>query len=460
MKVAIIGAGLAGLTTAYELNKLNPSLQIDVLEASERIGGKLYTVPFDSGPTDMGAEAYLAFRTDATEFFKELGLEVHMRAPSGLPSMLYSGATLQELPENTVMGIPESSKGLEKLLSPESLAKIDAEGQQPGIHWTSQDVSLGKLLRERYGDEVVDRVVSALQGGVYSSLSDDLGVRATLPQLAATFDEMAAAGEKVTVSGAVKRMNARKSAATPGYKPQVFCAFRGGYAVAYEALAEQSQATIHLDAFVSTVTQNGKRFVVRGYGEFDRVVLATPAPTTAHLLRKFSPIASQELSTIDLASSIVVGLKFDTEGLPDYSGILVAADEPDITAKAFTLSSKKWPHLWARGGSLVRASFGRYGDDSLRFADEDTLVDLALDDLQTITGFDGRAAGLSEIFVQRWYGGIPVYDPQHLSKVERIAQEMDKYPGIELTGAWRAGVGVPAVIQHARQTAAKIAQSI
>ena len=69
MRIAIIGAGLAGLTAAYEIHKADPDTHIDVLEAGERIGGKLFTVPFESGPTDMGAEAYLATRADATEFF-------------------------------------------------------------------------------------------------------------------------------------------------------------------------------------------------------------------------------------------------------------------------------------------------------------------------------------------------------------------------------------------------------
>ena len=49
-RCAIIGAGLAGLTAAYQLRQELPSAQIDVWEGSERIGGKLHTVPFDGGP--------------------------------------------------------------------------------------------------------------------------------------------------------------------------------------------------------------------------------------------------------------------------------------------------------------------------------------------------------------------------------------------------------------------------
>ena len=49
MRIAIIGAGLAGLTAAYELRDHD----VEVFEAAGRIGGKLYSVPFNDGPTDM-----------------------------------------------------------------------------------------------------------------------------------------------------------------------------------------------------------------------------------------------------------------------------------------------------------------------------------------------------------------------------------------------------------------------
>lgn len=465
MRIAIIGAGLAGLTAAYEIHQADPSVEVEVFEASDRIGGKLFTVPFESGPTDMGAEAYLAFRKDATEFFESLGLKDSLRAPSGLPSLLYAGGTLNPMPAHTAMGIPASGAGLEGLISKESIEAIDKESEREAIEWGEGDVSLGALVRERYGDDVVDRVVSALQGGVYSASSDDLGVRATLPELARTFDAMAAEGEKVTLSGAVNRIldqravrNAAHAEKIPGYKPQVFASFAGGYAEMYEALAEQSGATIHIDAFISQVTKTKGGYQLKGAeGTFDKVLFATPAPTTAMLIKSVVPDAVAPLKEIKLASSVVVGMKFDdAAGLPDNSGILVAMDETSVRAKAFTFSSKKWPHLGERGGAIVRASFGRFGDDAITRAEEDDLVDYALDDLQTITGFDGRAAGLSEIYVQRWFGGLPVYGPGHLETVATIRAAIDANPDIDVAGAWVAGVGVPAIIADARATAHRV----
>lgn len=457
MRYAIIGAGLAGLTAAHEISTLDPAATIDVFEAGERIGGKLFTVPFDSGPVDLGAEAFLARRADAVEFFRGLGLGEAIVHPSGLSSTVYSGGRLNALPKGGVMGIPASSAPVRELVSADTAARIDAEGEAPGIDWSvGDDTNVGALVRRRYGDEVVDRVVSALLGGVYSCTADDLGVRATIPKLAEAFDELAAAGEKVTLSAAVSRVQA---GAVKQDGP-VFGAFRGGYAELYETLAEKSGAAIYLDAFISGATRDKQgKFVLKGGGDgaYDRLLLATPAPTTAVLLKQLAPAAAQELKRIKLASSVVVGMKFDSAtGLPDNSGVLVAADEPGMHAKAFTFSSKKWPHLAERGGALVRASFGRFGDETLVRADEDDLVDHALDDLAAATGFDGRAAGLSEIYTQRWFGGLPRYDETHLATVAEVRGALADAPAVEATGAWAGGVGVPAVVADARAAAARL----
>lgn len=469
MKYAIIGAGLAGLSAAYELSTQDSDATIDVYEADERIGGKLFTVPFESGPTDMGAEAFINLRPDIKEFIAELGLSEQLVYPSGLSSLVYSGGTLHALPRGGAMGIPATGDELGDLISPETAARIDAESTTEPIEWiVGGDVSVGKLVRERYGDDVVDHVVSSLLGGVYSCSADDLGVRATMPGLAATFDAMVSAGEKVTLSGAVQRMNdqraaARKQTAQPAKPKPIFATFDGGYATFYEALAEKSGARIFVDAFITGITRaDGGYRITGGEAEiYDRVILATPAPTAAMLLKNINPEAAETTRGVELASSVVVGMKFDNgEGLPENSGILIAADEPGVHTKAFTLSSKKWPHLASRGGALVRASFGRFGDDTYVRCDEDTLVDYALDDLKSITGFDGRAAGLSEIYTQYWYGGIPRYSHTHLDTVARVLDALEAEPTVAVTGAWVGGVGVPSVVAHARTTAQKLVSTM
>ena len=465
MNIAIIGAGLAGLTAAYELHTLSAEagaeddLKVDVYEATDRLGGKLHTVAFEAGPTDMGAEAFLARRQDAVDFFTELGLAGSLVEPSGLRSLVWVDGETRGLPTGGVMGIPSNSETVKHLVSEDTAQRIDTEADREGFDWeVGGDVNVGKLVRERYGDEVVDNIVSSLLGGVYSCTADDLGVRATIPQLAEEFDRLAADGP-VHLSTAVANLE-RSRREMPTGQGAVFKTFRDGYQEVYETLAEKSGADIYIDAFISAIELEDSKYRLKG-GEdkaYDYVILAVPAPTAALLLKGVAPEASEALKTVKLANSAVVGMRFATdEGLPQNSGVLVSTGAEDVHAKAFTLSSRKWPHLAERGGALVRASFGRFGDNVAITATEDDLVDWALDDLKTITGFDGRAAGLEEIYVQRWLGGLPRFDENHLATVAKVRSLLNDEPKashISLTGAWAGGVGVPAVIADARAAAA------
>mgnify|MGYP001941917001 FL=1 len=470
MNIAIIGAGLAGLTAAYELRSTGSArageeddLKVDVYEATDRLGGKLHTVAFEAGPTDMGAEAFMARRQDAVEFFTELGLADSLVEPSGLRSLVWVDGEARALPTGGVMGIPSTSETVKHLVSEDTAQRIDTEADREGFDWeVGGDVNVGKLVRERYGDEVVDNIVSSLLGGVYSCIADDLGVRATIPQLAEEFDRLAADGP-VHLSTAVANLE-RSRREMPTGQGAVFKTFRDGYQELYETLAEKSGADIYIDAFISAISLEGSaeapKYRLKG-GEdkaYDHVILAVPAPTAALLLKDIAPEASEVLKTVKLANSAVVGMRFATdEGLPQNSGVLVSTGAEDVHAKAFTFSSRKWPHLAERGGALVRASFGRFGDNVAITASEDDLVDWALDDLETVTGFDGRAAGLEEIYVQRWLGGLPRFDEGHLatvSKVRSLLLDEPKASHISLTGAWAGGVGVPAVIADARAVAA------
>ncbi|MGW4249837.1 FAD-dependent oxidoreductase, partial [Nocardia sp. NPDC004722] len=138
--------------------------------------------------------------------------------------------------------------------------------------------------------------------------------------------------------------------------------------------------------------------------------------------------------------------------LPDNSGILVATGEP-LRAKAFTLSSRKWPHLAARDVALVRASFGRFGDDTpLSWSDPD-LIAAAVEDLSAVTGLEIRPI---DAVVQRWPGGLPQYLPGHTARLADLRSATADLPGLALAGAYLDGVGVPACAATGTKAAATI----
>ncbi len=181
-RLVVVGAGITGLTAAWAWHREHPDDEVVVLEAGDRVGGKLGRVRLAGVWYDTGAEAVLARVPDAVALMAELGLATVVPATTSAAVELPTGR--HRLPAGTLLGVPTSPDGLDGVLSPDGVARVRAEASLQPLHFDA-DRSVGDLLRERVGDEVVDRLVEPLLGGVYAGQADRLSVRATMPALAA-----------------------------------------------------------------------------------------------------------------------------------------------------------------------------------------------------------------------------------------------------------------------------------
>lgn len=445
--VVVVGGGITGLVAAYRLRTVfGPNARIVLLERSDRLGGKLRTVSLAGAPVDVGAEAFIGRRPEVPELLDELGLTDQLVHPSGARPLIYAGTALHPIPAGTLMGIPADARSLDGLVDDETLVRIRREPETP-LRWdTDGDMSVAELVGSRFGEQVVRRSVDPLLGGVYSGLSDTAGVRATVPTLARALDDGAASLTEAVAS----------ALPAPSGKP-VFGTLRGGYGVLLDALAQAADAEIHTGTVASNLRRVGDRWSLDPLGEVDGVILAVPAPEVAALLAGPVPAAAAHAAEIPLASSVTVSLALPSAAaLPQNSGILVATGE-ELSAKAFTLSGRKWPHLAERDVSLVRVSFGRFGDDRLVDATEEQLITLARADLATVTGVDDEPEAA---FVQRWHGGLPQYRAGHTEIVAAFEREIDGIEGLAVAGAMLHGVGVPACVESGTKAAARLATRV
>jgi oxygen-dependent protoporphyrinogen oxidase len=459
-RVAVVGGGVSGLTAAYRLRRLlGESAEIVVFEKTKTPGGKLRTAELAGVPYDVGAEAFLVRRPEMLGLARELGLDVVN--PTKARAKIHAGGTVTGLPPGTVMGVPASAESVAGVLSEAGRRAVEAEPSLPELRLPGGDLPLGPLLRERFGDELVDRLVDPLLGGVYAGGADGLGLRATMPGLAAAV----AAG-----AGSLTAAAKAQLPASPGSAP-VFGTVPGGLGTLVDRLTELSGAELRTGLPVCDITRHGPGWRLRiganptahapadNTVEADAVVLAVPAPSARRLLADLVPAASAAFGEVELASMAVVALALPPgTRLPDASGILIGQGERDASgvpyaAKAFTFSSRKWAHFGS-GPVLVRGSVGRFGELGALQADDVELVRVVRDDLARLTGV---TAAPVETLVTRWGGGLPQYGTGHLERVERIEKAIAGVPGLAVAGATLHGVGLPACVATAEAAAQRIA---
>lgn len=455
-RVVVIGAGIAGLTAAWDLGRAGH--EVLVLEATSRVGGKLRASEVGGLLVDEGAEAALTRVPEAVELMAALGLGDRIVSPATASASIAVAGGSRPLPTGTLLGVPADLESLRDsgLLSAAGMAAVERDLADPGQPVTG-DVAVGTVVRERLGAEVLDRLVEPLLGGVYAGRAEHLSLRATMPALAA---QLAWHG---SVVGA-----ARAARATPTATGPVFASLPdglAGLAVALSAaLAAMPGVTLRTGVTARAMRRSTSGFrIVTGAASHPEevtaagVVVAVPPAKAAVLLREVAPPAAAELAGIESASSALVTLAVPRQPYPAGSGLLVAtgaSTPPGVrVVKAVTLSSQKWAHLDRGELVILRASVGRRGEEEMLQCSDSELISVAVGELRALIGLAGVPV---DARVSRWGGGLPQYDVGHLDRVGRIRVAVEAVPGLAVCGAAYDGVGVPACIRTGHAAADRV----
>jgi oxygen-dependent protoporphyrinogen oxidase len=350
------------------------------------------------------------------------------------------------------------------------------------------DDTIGRLLRRRLGDALVDRLAGPLVGGIYGTSIDELSLLAVLPTLReserahrslllASIADVRARKEKEKErarAGALPAATARGAGASgpggidgapaPEVPRSVFLSLRAGMQSLTDSLAaslaDAPTAIVRLGAGAVTVVRDGDgyRVLVADGSDVraDSVVLAAPAPATASQLDDLAPAVSAILRTIPYGSATIVTLAY-----PDAAavrpvrghGYVVAADGA-YPLSAGTISSAKWAGRAPDGSILVRAFCRTEGPRApAPTASDDTLVAMARSAIEGTLGLRGDPTMTR---VARWPGAMPRYTLGHLDRVAAAETAIGAFPGLALAGGAYHGVGIPDCVTQGRAAAERI----
>jgi len=427
------------------------------------------TGSFDGGSVDTGPDQFLRRDPSAERLCHYLGLGADLVAPGARTAAVFAGSGARQLPAGLVLGVPTDLDALAAsgIVGRQAVDQARGEGDRDGPLLDAADVGLddsedpsrersaGEILRRRLGDDIVDRLVDPLLGGINAGGVDYLSLGTVAPQIARqlvghrdVIGPVAAVAPPTEVSGVVRE--------------SPFLGLRGGLGRMVARVEDELcrlGCDVRLDcpAVKLSLADTGTGYVVAtpaGVLAADGIVLAVPADRAAQLLDGIAPEVAQLLGEIAHASVAVATFTFEADlppSLAGWTGILVPRQEGALTT-AVTLLSQKWP--WATSSrtarSLVRVSAGRHLDDRIA-----TMVDTELAGALAgeLAHFAGITQAPTDCHLQRWPRSFPQYVPGHAARIRRCRRRLAELPGIELAGASLGGIGIPACITSGERAA-------
>jgi protoporphyrinogen/coproporphyrinogen III oxidase len=463
--IVIVGGGISALAAAWELTggangPDEATARIEVIEASERVGGSLATTTFAGRTIDLGADGFLARRPEAVSLVHELGLENDLEAIGESGAWLWSRGQLHELPKGLVLGVPTTLESITHYRGVSWRAHLAArrDAVMPARLHVGDDVTIGEITRAKLGRELSYQFIEPMIGGIQAGRIDNLSAKSVFPALYA----------------AAQRGGSLMRALRPPSSPEVLditpvfyslkdgvgslpthlatrlkergVVIRSGVPVTALRRTPAGSYPLEVDTFATTTPANG-------------VILATPAPVTAALIGSYDP-AIDALSQVDSAGAAMVTFSISRANvtLPARgTGVLVPlgtswSGDGSMMVTAVTFLDRKWPRLRSNDDVLLRAHVGRSDDSRWSELSDDELITRVSDELAVLLPAWSTP---SESLVQRWPLGLPQYRVGHERRVE-LARAASSHYEITLAGNAYDGVGVPASIGSGRRAAREV----
>lgn len=424
-KVAIIGAGITGLTAAFELKQ--QGIDCTVFEASDRVGGCIRTAKQDGFLVECGPNSILDTHPDIGKLIARLGIEGNK-----LPSKPEANNRFI-VRDGKLVALPTSPPAFLKTKAFSTRAKLRLM-KEPFIRSKSNEQeSLAEFVVRRLGREFLDYAIDPFVSGVYAGDPTRLATFHAFPKLYALEQQYGS-----LIKGAIKGAKERKQREEVASKDARMFTFDDGMEVLPNRLAEKLGDAVRLNTPVSGFQplESGKWRV--NDDEFTDLLLAIPAHAMPALETPFDLSLMDEIYYPAVTScSLGFGLNQFTHPLNGF-GMLIPGLENRFSLGALFPSSI-FPERAPAGMALLTVFIGGSKRPERALMDEDEMVEKVLGDLRDLLGLDG---GPEFRMLSVWPKAIPQYIVGYEKYLNHMKQIESEFPGIHFAGHYRDGISV------------------
>lgn len=520
LRVAIVGAGIAGLATAWRLlsdpelaaptptapadGPLQPALpglrsrlHVTLLEAAGRPGGNIRALHDGGFLVEWGPNGFLDNAPETPRLAARLGIEERLlpARDAAARRFIYVRGALRPLPLSPAAFLASG------ILSLRGRLRVLREPFIPPR--PDPDESVFSFAARRIGDEAARILVDAMVSGVYGGDSRDLALASAFPKMHALERDH---------GGLVRGMIARKREArrhdgrtvAPARRPSggpagpggVLTSFDRGFEVLTDVLAAElarsgaadlryhapAKAIVPVEALTGAPggpgeeTPDGRSRVAAGPSggtprcwrielaggesiEADAVLLAIPARAAAPLVQGFDGRLAALLGQIPEAPLVVVGAGYrSADFVPPLDGFgFLVPRGPGPRALGVLWDSCIYPNRAPAGRVLLRAMLGGAHDPAaIELTDEEALAQVRRD-LEMTMGLTARP---DPVWILRHPQGIPQYTLGHPGRLAAIEERLTSWSGLHLAGNAYHGISVNHCVERSIPVARAILHAL
>ena len=443
-EVVIVGGGISGLSLAYFLLKKKPDLDIKIIEAENKAGGKIVSENISSFLCEAGVNGFLNNKPSTIALANELGIEPLMGSEHSKVRYILIDGQLKKVPEDPLKFFASS------LLSLRGKIRMIGEYFIPPLK-EDIDESVQSFVSRRVGTEFYEKLIDPMSTGIYAGDPTKMSMKSCFPKV--YWLEKKYGG---LIKGLIALKKEKKNVETA--PKSMLMSFRNGMVELIQSLENKLASKILKNKKLLDITlNNGLYNLYMAEGEYlqaTKIVLACPAHESANIVKEFDKELGKLLASIPYPPLSVVAFGFKTEqigfGTGLYGFLVPHREKRKILGCLF--DSTIFPNRAPQGYVLLRTMIGGMRSPELALLPDEKLIETALSELRDILSIKGNPEFI-KIF--RWQRAIPQYQVGHEEKLRKIDERLKSFPGFYLTGNAYRGVSVNDCIQNSIELADK-----
>ena len=435
--VAIIGAGITGLTAGFYLQRRG--IPVTVYESSGRVGGVIQSLRRDGYLAEFGPNTILETSPKIGQLVRDAGLQSRRLDPDPKAEARYVVRYRRPI------AMPGSPLGFftTKLFTTSAKLAVLREPFVPARRDGAEE-SIAEFVLRRLGKEFLEQAIDALVAGVYAGDPYRLSVQQAFPKLA-----QLEARYGSLIKGQILGGRERKKRGEVAKDRAPKFSFDNGLQVLPETLCERLGGSVRLNSNVKRISQtaNGWSVETAEAGretrqEHSTVLYAGTAYRLAELnletdvnlkLNRFSEVRYPPVA------SVVLGFRREDVAHPcEGFGMLIPKVE-GFKILGTIFSSSLFPNRAPAGHLTLTSYVGGERYPQLAELPPEKLFTLTCEDLRVLLGVKGKPTFQHAVFYPK---AIPQYNLGYGDYRELMNQIESKAPGFFLAGHYRDGVSL------------------